>query len=203
MFYIGVDLGQSHDHTAIAIVEKENAREVNQPLLYNAQAPRLPNLLVRRLERVPLGTRYPRIVEHIRNIAHEPLLAGRCTLVVDATGLGAPVVDMLREPGPRGEQCCEITAVTITGGDGISRRGHMHFGVPRRDLLAGVQLALEQGRLHIARNMPYAEALGRELCAMRAGRASTDHDDLVFAVSLACWRAGRKSVWGAGRLPGF
>lgn len=199
MYFIGVDLGKSQDHTAIVVVEKEDPGLLNQSRLYAALRPLPPSLLVRRLERVALGTSYPRIVEHLRAITQEPALAGRCTLVVDATGLGEPVVDMLRESGAG----CDITAVTITGGNGISRRGHMHFGVPRRDLLAGLQLAFEQGRLRIARNMKYAEAFGRELLAMRAGRPGSEHDDLVFAVSLACWRANRKSVWGTSRLPGI
>jgi predicted acylesterase/phospholipase RssA/CRP-like cAMP-binding protein len=145
MFCIGVDLGQSRDYTIIAIVEKEDAGLINRPRVYNGQAPLPPSLFVRRLDRVALGTPYPRIVERIRAITHEPALAGRCALVIDATGLGAPVVDMLREPGTG----CDITAVTITSGERESRRGLMHVCVPRRDLLAGVQLALEQGRLRI------------------------------------------------------
>ena len=200
MFYIGVDLGQTHDYTAIAVIEKQTARQVGSPNILPLPAPSAPeNLLVRRLERIPLGTSYPRIVEHIRGITHDPQLAGRCVLVVDATGLGAPVVDMLRECGTG----CDITAVTITSGNGISRRGHMHFGIPRRDLIAGVQLALEQGRLRISSHLPEGPALGRELLALRAGLQTSEHDDLVFAVALACWRASRKTVWGAGRLPGF
>lgn len=62
-------------------------------------------------------------------------------MVVDGTGVGAPVVDMLRAAGLG----CEITAVSITGGDRESRRG-----VPKRDLIARVQLALEKGELRIA-----------------------------------------------------
>jgi len=199
MFYIGVDLGKTHDYTAIAVIEKETPLQVNQRNYFAPGASPLPQLLVRRLERVPLGTSYPRIVAHIRAITHAPPLAGHCALVVDATGLGAPVVDMLREPGTG----CDITAVTVTGGERVSRRGLMHFGVPRRDLIAGVQLALEQGRLRISGHLHEGPALGRELLAMRAGCATSEHDDLVFAVALACWRAHRKSVWGGGRLPGI
>ncbi len=200
MYFIGVDLGQTHDYTAIAVIQKYMPRQVAGRDILPIAAPSTPeDLLVRRLERIPLGTPYPRIIEHIRALTHDPRLAGRCALVVDATGLGAPVVDMLREPGTG----CDVTAVTITAGNGISRRGHMHFGIPRRDLLAGVQLALEQGRLRISARLPEGPALGRELLALRAGHQSSEHDDLVFAVALACWRASRKSVWGAGRLPGF
>jgi hypothetical protein len=79
----------------------------------------------------------------------------------------------------------------------------MHFGVPRRDLLAGVQLAIEKGQLRIASRMKDAPVLVGELLALRAGNDTAGHDDMVFAVALACWRAHRKSVWGGGRLPGL
>jgi hypothetical protein len=199
LFYIGVDLGQKHDHTAIAIIERESARHVNTRTLFAPLKPQMPKLFVRRVERIALGTPYPRIAERIRQITHEPLLAGRCALAIDATGLGAPVVDMLREPGLG----CEMLAVTITGGTRESRQGMMQIGVPRRDLISGVQLLLEKECLRIARHMPESGALFRELLAMRTDRDTAEHDDLVLALALACWRARRKSVYAAGRLPGF
>lgn len=190
MFYIGVDLGQRQDYTALAIVEREHAtqRIVSPPML------------VRRVQRVALGTPYPRVVEMIRETVREPKLAGRCVVVVDGTGVGAPVVDMLREPG----LACTMTAVMITGGARESRSGGQYVSVPRRDLIGGVQLALEKGELRIALRMKEAGALARELIAMRAGDDGGEHDDLVLALALACWKARRrKSVWGAGWLPGF
>jgi hypothetical protein len=95
---------------------------------------------VRHLERVPLGTTYPGIVERTRQIAnHDPLL-GQCALAVDGTGLGAPVVDMLRTA----HLGCEISAVTITNGDREHRAGQSS-SVPKYDLIAGLQLLLERG----------------------------------------------------------
>jgi hypothetical protein len=37
----------------------------------------------------------------------------QCELVVDATGVGVPVVEMLWAEGP----ACDISSVTITGGE--------------------------------------------------------------------------------------
>jgi Terminase RNaseH-like domain len=195
MFYIGVDLGQKLDYTAIAIVEREDARG------YAGQPVPPMRLLLRRVHRVPLGTPYPRVVELIRDVTCERVLAGQCALVVDGTGVGAPVVDMLRAAGLR----CELTAVTITGGDRETRRGSRDVGVPKRDLIAGVQLALEKGELRIARRMKELEALVRELAAMKIGGEGGDggeHDDLVIALALACWRARRRqNGYGEQRLP--
>ena len=88
MFYVGLDLGQRRDHSAIVVVQEAGFEAV----------------VVRHIERVPLGTSYPRVVSRVRQIARDQELVGRCSVVVDGTGVGAPVVEMLRwHVGMRGE----------------------------------------------------------------------------------------------------
>lgn len=189
MFYIGVDLGQRQDNTAIAVVERpeEDSRRV-----YNALAPLPSRLWVRKVERVALGTPYPLVVGRIREIVRG--LAARCAVVVDGTGVGGPVVDMLRAA----ELGCELTAVTITGGERETGTG-WRVGVPKTDLIASVQLALEKGELRIARRMDGVGSLVRELIDTRV---TGHHDDLVIALALACWKARRAwSFYGPGRSP--
>jgi hypothetical protein len=48
------------------------------------------------LERVALGTPYTRVVERVGEIVRHPEMARGCRLVVDATGAGTPVVDLMR-----------------------------------------------------------------------------------------------------------
>ena len=67
-------------------------------------------------------------------------------------------------------------------------------------------MLLEKGKLKIAAKMPEQRALVRELIRMRRGRkvltvegddqqpGSQEHDDMVMAVALACWQAGRAKV---------
>jgi len=197
--FAGVDLGQRHDHTAIAVVERME--------FYQAyQAPKMHSLLLRHVERVPLGTTYPEIVRRLKQLVRE---AG-CPVAVDATGVGAPVVDMLRGAGLG----CEVTAVVMTGGESERRTG-AGWCVPKQDLVAGVQVLLEKGELKIARGMREAGTLVRELADVKArigsvGRVRVgadgagEHDDLVMAVALACWRAKRReNGYGAQRLPGI
>ncbi len=96
---------------------------------------------------------------------------------------------------------CEISAVTITAGQRESRTGS-HYCVPKQDLIAGLQLAMEQDELRVARSLPDAVALIRELLSVRVQsgfgklRIGADgygeHDDLVIALALACWRARRR-----------
>jgi hypothetical protein len=115
--------------------------------------------------------------------------------VMDATGVGAAVRDMLA-----GAQLgVSVFGVTITGGHRVSlSRGDYH--VPRYDLLANLRVLLEKRMLGIAAPGPIAEALRAEL--LRWGRRSS-HDDLVFATALVCWKAGGQplSLNGPGPLP--
>ena len=60
---------------------------------------------------------------------------------------------------------------------------------------------LQEGRLEIPAGMPLAKTLVRELAEMRVkalpngyeqfGARQGEHDDLVLALSMACWRAAK------------
>jgi hypothetical protein len=80
-YFIGLDLGQRRDFTALAVLEKGE----------RDGAP----LRLRYLERMTLGTAYPDVAERVRQVAWSRELRGKCNLVLDATGCGRPVVDLL------------------------------------------------------------------------------------------------------------
>ena len=191
MFYLGLDLGKKQDFSALAVVERTQHRE----------------LVVRYLERAPLGTPYTKVVQRVAELTRHPNLNGRCHLTVDATGLGVPVVELLSaaQMGTRA-----ITAVTITGGNRARQASGFglgeHWNVPKVDLIGGLQVALERGELKIVKAMRESGTLVRELIRMRTRRrkaaaedgdggawfdSGTEHDDLVLGVSLGCWQAGR------------
>jgi hypothetical protein len=200
MFYVGLDLGQRHDPTAIAVVERIELAQAWQATAFHS-------LRVRHLERAPLGTPYPGVVARVREIVQK---IGTCVLVVDGTGVGAPVVDMLRAAGLG----CEIAAVTITGGEQQRNKGASAWSVPKRDLLALVQVLLERNELRLARGLRELGPLIRELTDVRSttkanGRERLgadgcgEHDDLVIALALACWRARSPQIGlGRGPVPG-
>jgi hypothetical protein len=180
VYSLGLDLGQKRDHAAVAIVARCLGSRCYS---------------VSHLERMPLGTTYPRVVERVREMLHDEKLRGQCRLAVDATGVGAPVVDLLRAA----RLGCDVAAVTITSGERESQSGQA-WSVPKRDLIAGVQLLLEQGELRIPRLLRETGALVRELLDVRITMSSGrrvrlgadgfgQHDDLVIALALGCWRA--------------
>lgn len=191
-FFIGVDLGQSRDHTAIAIIERAEFAGPWDPVAFAYR--KLAALRLRYLERTPLGTPYPEIVDRVRRVARSAPLEGRCCMAVDATGVGRPVVDLLRRAGLG----CRLFPVLITAGDSENQGDDGYFRVPKRDLVIGLQVLLQQGDLQIAAGLEDGPALVDEMAEMQvkvtlAGKEQYGvwregrHDDLVFAVSLACW----------------
>jgi len=202
-FYVGLDLGQSNDYTALAVVEKANAGETGE-------VGDAPDLHLRYLERYPLRTPYPEMVARVAELVEDPQLRSTYVdsflgrrileepeLLVDATGVGRPVVDLLKERGLR------YKAITITGGNKVTGIAG-GYGVPKRDLIGALEVPFHSGRLKVAAGLHLWETLRAELQTFRRKVSLTtgmdtyehwresDHDDLVLAAALACWWAERK-----------
>src|SRR4051794_13671841 len=93
-YFIGVDFGQKQDYTAICILERaQRMFDVRDRVTYECRRETM--LTVRYLERMKLRTPYPDIAERIRNVTTDPSVGERGTLLVDATGPGVPVADLL------------------------------------------------------------------------------------------------------------
>ncbi len=180
MFYVGLDLGQRRDHAAIAVVERLD-------VVRAFQAPRFEAMVVRYVERILLGTPYPRIVSKARDLVSAPELQGNCKLIVDASGVGVPVVDMLRHA----RLGCEMTPIGITGGEHAHQHyanGSPYWTVPRQDLIAGVHLLLEQDELRIAPEMKRSSQ----------SAPATRDPDRTAAENRMIWCL--RWLWLAGRL---
>lgn len=191
-FTVGLDIGQTNDPTALAAVEDIGG----EPTEYH----------LRHVERFELGTPYPTIAERVAALMKKDELKelkvqhgkwGRGKpimpdLVVDATGVGRPIVEMLEEEGLR------PYSIWITGGDNVSKEGR-EYRVPKRELASTVQALLQSGRLKFAEDLPFRDVLTDELQKFRAkinidtGEASFEHwrerdtDDIVLALACACW----------------
>ena len=197
-------MGKRRDPTAIAVVERvEVAGEWDA---FQAAYRQGVEYRVRHVERTRLGTPYPDVVERVKEVVGWGELAGRCTAIVDATGLGAPVVDMLK----RASLGCLLAPVLITGGD-LQHREQGYFMVPKRDLMAGLVVRLERGQLKIAEGLREGEQLMREMAGMRVrvrasgreeygARRAGEHDDLVVALALACWGGTKYYPGGVGGM---
>ena len=180
--FVGLDLGQQGDYTALSVLERSGEG-------YD----------VRHLERFELGTRYEAVARRASAILASPKLRGRPLLVVDATGVGRPVVEMLEAEG------LHPVSVTITGGDSVTRGDTpREYRVPKRDLATTLQVLLQGGRLRIAKGLPMADVLRAEMQSfkikvnLQTGHDSYehwrdgDHDDLVLSVAMAAWAAEQR-----------
>jgi hypothetical protein len=182
-FFVGLDLGQLRDYTALIVLEK-----VEQPgasLIYH----------LRHLHRFPLGTSYTDILHQVSGLLQRAPLASASRLIVDGTGVGVPVVNMLHQAG------LPVVPIWITGGDTVSRAGRI-IRVPKRDLVSVLQVLFQAGRIKIAPSLPLGPALVEELMNFRAKITAAgndtyeawrerDHDDLVLALAIAAWYAER------------
>jgi hypothetical protein len=207
-FYVGLDLGQSADYTALSIVqdvkEIQVVKEMNSPATGKPSGKPERRLHLRHLERYPLRTPYTVIAEKVAALMRDPHLSPDVLdpatrrrarkhprLAVDATGVGRAVTDLLVTKGLR------FTSVTITGGDKAHRAAGT-WRVPKRDLVAALEVPFHAGTLKVAEGLALWPTLREELMNFRRKInlktahdsyehwRESDHDDLVLATALAC-----------------
>jgi len=163
--FTGLDLGQVSDPTAMAVIDASGP--VDERLC-----------LVRHLERWPLGSKYTSIADDMEAMMGKPALEGSA-LIVDHTGVGRGVVDVFREK----PILSRLHAVTITGGSKVTRE-NLDWHVPKKDLVAVVQVLLEAGRLKIAPQLAEAQTLIRELANFQMKITQAGND------TYGAWREG-------------
>jgi hypothetical protein len=198
-FYVGLDLGQSSDFTALAVAQ--GVREVNEEGKVES------SLHLRHLERYPLRTPYTEIADGVAALMRSEQLDGyeydpsrrrtvktRSELFVDKTGVGAGVTDLLKAKG------IVFTAITIHGGEKVHKENGA-FNVPKKDLVAALEVPFDTGTLKVAEGLTLWPTLKEELLNFRRKQNRTtthvsyehwregDHDDLVLACAMACWGA--------------
>ena len=182
-FFVGVDLGQSQDYTAISILERLKAGVSGKEFTYH----------VRHLERVR-GVPYTQIVATVTRMMSSPSLKGGAELVIDQTGCGRPVFDMFEEAG------LDAIGISIHGGDAVTHE-RRNWRVPKRDLVGCLQVLLQTGRLKVASKLDLGSILQAEMMNFKvkidpvtahdsySAWRDNEHDDLILSVALAAWWA--------------
>lgn len=205
-YVAGLDLGQASDYTALALlqivaavdlVSTDDSLDVRlnrlqaQTRHLETRGDSLCGYALVDLERFPLGMPYPDQVDKVRQWMMTSELRGRTMLVLDATGVGTPVLDLVRQAG------LPCVGVTIHGGENVVEV-EGGYRVPKRDLVSVVQVVLQQGRLKFARELPEVATLTTELANFRykisasghdsyAAWREGAHDDLLLALALGVW----------------
>lgn len=215
-YFLGLDLGQKSDYTALTVLQRitrleaygEEAMELRKArglrygrygrpgTVLHPDRPVVEAYHIRHLERMPLGTAYTAVAEHVKRVQDTPPLRSAETHVVaDVTGVGLPVFEMLQAAGVGG-----LRGVSIHGGDAVTRDG-LVYRVPKRDLVSTLQVLSQQEMLHAAEGLPDWPVLRHELQSFQAkinlatghdtyeAWREGDHDDLVLSLAMACWYA--------------
>lgn len=206
-YFVGLDLGQSQDYTALVVLERTSDKKQETTKAASPEAPEGVFITAESggapgaqdpvryqcvgLHRFPLGTQYPAIVDHVGALLNSEPLRDNAVLTIDASGVGRPVCDMFKEAG------VAYTGVTITGGDTVGG-DHLMYRVPKRILVSTLQALMQSKRLVFGEN-PLRQTLIDELLNFKVtiSEAANDtyggrqgkHDDLVLAVALAAWAA--------------
>lgn len=183
---MGVDIGQSQDPTAVVIAD---------PVLRDNKI----HYIIRYLRRLSLGISYPAIIEELIRIYQnipEPHTGSKLQkqLWIDATGVGKPVVDLIRSNAPH----IKLHEVYITGGEAKNKINPWTsiIKTPKAYLVSRLQVMLSCGRIHLPKT-DEALVLQEELMNFTIkvnGNANLEfgafkvgtHDDMVTALGLAC-----------------
>lgn len=189
---LGLDLGQSSDPSALTVTEERTPLRIG-PAGEGPVPDGPPQYRVVHIERFDLGAPYPEVVRRVAAVQRAPETGRDPELVMDATGLGAPVVDQFKEEG--------LTPVQIkfTGAEEVNRdRRRRTYGVPKKDLATTVQSLLQAGRLEIHESLEHAQTLTQEMKQFRvkvsdSGYARFEHateaqtDDVLLSMACALW----------------
>jgi hypothetical protein len=195
---LGLDLAAQSDYTVLSMLELEQQNLKNPTIMYK--------LIY--LKKFPLKTSYPSIVNWLVWFINKTFLNNEYRMIVDYTGVGRPVVDLLLEND------INLIALTITSGHGAHWKFGREVTVPKKELVSSVQVVLQNYRLKVASDIKHLEDLKKEFLNFKArinSRANTQfsassgyHDDIVMSIALATWygehatRRGRKLKIVAG-----
>lgn len=216
-FIIAGDIGRKRDNFALLIL-KDVPRIID-----GNRALQNPDRIVHHYEIVhgeqAKGLRYEQMVDRFVTLAGHRELTHNYDLLVDGSGVGDPVVEMIRKRG------LYPVPIIFTGGDQVheirneignvfgNRVGTLaplqtiqEIRVPKADMKDAGALLLQQDRIHCAQGLPIETELEKQLMGFKGkvnektGRAKYEaeaediHDDLVVCYLMFAWWAlrGRK-----------
>jgi hypothetical protein len=152
---------------------------------------------LRFLHSLPVGLNYVDQALAVREILSRAPL-DRATLIVDASGVGAALVDIARASGLR------LNSLTITSGREQKQINGNHWHVAKGILVGKLMAAIQSAQLHVAAGLLEADALRSELQNFKVKTSVTgqeswnadvsDTDDRLLAISYALWWATARPV---------
>jgi len=189
---LGVDLAKTLDYTSFAIIEMEY-QAVLKDYVYHLKG----------LDRIK-GVDYPIIVELLKStvsrLAKErsPATEGGPNLCMDASGLGAPIRDYLKQSkifddaGSRGKR---HNAVVLTGGEAARRDAVTgNYNISKTLIISNFLSLMQHRRFDYAPDLQALPLLEQEISSFKRHTSSSGHmgfdaeqgahDDLICATCI-------------------
>lgn len=198
--FIGADIGQANDYTALTVVDRQDSPPLGT---VHGDLPTYKYTLrfIERIRHIP----YPDIIKRIISVTNSEKLPRDPVpvLVIDATGVGKPILDLIRR-STRGAKL-KVIGVVITGGT-QARCTRGVWNVPKRNLAFTVVEAYQTRRLIVPEGLSLRDALTNELRNFKvkinsrtghdtyaADWRDGDHDDIILSLAVALWWAEKDS----------
>jgi len=170
---LGWDVAQTTDSSIIAVVEYDG----NPPMYW-----------VRRIVKLQKGMPYDAQVREVRTLFfeyHDP------RLIIDRTGVGLPICDMIVAGGLQPVQ------VSLTSGDLVSKPEPGKVNLPKKDMVASITKVIQERRLKVVPGCENAALFRTELKNFQLkvsasgqntyNAAPGQHDDTITAIGLCLW----------------
>jgi hypothetical protein len=200
-FILSQDLGKMRDYHASVLTqvvfnhEKDTNRETHWVNRHIDEVPIRPEVHV-----IWIGRNqdpYNKLVSDTKIRLQDRRLFNNCYHVVDATGVGMPVLEMMRE-----ERLSPI-GVWITGGVATNNTNY-GYTVPKSELISSLQMALSTEQLKFSDQLDselvsqlrhefqqFTEKKTKMLGTTYEAWREADHDDLVLSLAMNVWWALR------------
>ena len=191
-YILGLDLGMMQDYSALSMIEQVEIVEGGDIAKREMGTYYKVSYNLVHLQRFPLNTQYPEVVNRVKEMLENPDIAHNNHLVLDVTGLGEPVAQMFRAAG------VNPVGITLTAGAEVTETsgGYEGYHVPKRQLVSALVVLVQSGRLKIAEGLEHGPAFEEEmqnfhyLLDQKTGHDSYEsvkdsvHDDLVISVAM-------------------
>jgi hypothetical protein len=199
-FFVGLDLGQAGDFSAMAVIGRRVEGAVPGVLDPETWYPMYYAVEVKQFE---LGTEYHQVEEEVARVWRLPELAVTSNwCVVDKTGVGAPVVESIRR-----RMGIPVQGVIITGGENVSNSSPNEYTVPKSHIVTALMDLAQRRRFKVSQGVANEKEFFDQMDQFgyklnrNTGNMSYEaleervHDDLVIAAGLAVWFAERVHPW--------
>lgn len=210
----GVDIGKIHDPTALCIAEvmqvstgkyrygrnQRKSAYVDDHLIFHkaidAEEVMRSEYTIRHIARLPLGTSYPDVAEHIADMLCNKVFAHRdVRVLMDSTGVGQGVYDLLKQEIKLREAAkhVQLKPITFSAGEKYNRATGV---LAKAFLVSRLQSLLQAARVHGPPTKEMAATLDElKVYEIKLTTDGADqygafktgtHDDLATALALAC-----------------